>query len=1038
MNRVMECFEILKAGEITLRGLKTNLRAITKNHDFIAFFNRSNLILKHSKPVKILAATVNLMSLFSNLNTTVKRIDNTMKGINEQLTRSAIFFNELSKQASIYDAMNAILSFKPDPAGITLQQESLDKTFPDTNALKQLYINLETKWMKNVIEISVGKNGAKKVKRALDPLIKYTDRVIQISTFFDKYYGENWIEAFTNIFFVFRKIFQLEKWLDIQKANGGFAVPPDSYEPFLKCVTKLPQLPDSVNQEMFMKLMRKTKEFYEQVEQWLGLSPIYSADWFISFVDHQHTSVVEFLENTMHDEKNKDNIERELDKMQHEFLTTEGEYYLKEAYSFVSDDIKTMEKLFESGFLQNLRNHPDISLFTKTIDKIRGNEIFPLINCYSKEKATFQSLSSIISGASEFKEFSELNAKIVSLFEFLDHFSLSQKRVEDLQEFIKSLRTDGALSQDTKKMIKFGSGGNVASRFWACLKPLESILSLSENQALLDSLVSQEVDENNGGFARRWSKSYRNRTLQLLKDMKAVEDVSQKNVNGEDGLNGVFEMLTQASKMQGLFIHWKGVEALKIPSFEDLKNIAAWNSLHFSSNSEQFKSAAFDVTTLREFLESLKDPIILHAKFPLFTVLLIIGAVLAIIFLLLVVGFFLTPNGRNRWRKLYLSRWGSDEDLEQCWRYSFWTDQVSNKNMLCEAVREINYDHVKVLVEKGAYINPYNHFGNTPLHAATKYGHVKIVEILLKNGADREAYNTDNRTPEQMNEVAVNNFTSSELNSAHGAPNQSKRNDAIERLYRKYDDMTFKPRIPDLLPTMAYHVKIDSKITNRAVQDFTETFKGIVTDQITGVTHLVVPTNLYGDLITDDFNYIMCVFLPTILMQAQWLGACLDNKSNLRNDYKWRVQNVKYMGTVYKTVVEWARWVHKQCIPYLLGVQFYMTDDAHSDPSVVNQLKPLVEMHGATLCDELPAKENYNPGSHPFHHFHMGPLFVIHSDKDNQFEYLRNDGMFTLMTIHQFIVFMLEMQVKYDPERKHPIPVKADNFSTFRATTSKM
>uniref|UniRef100_A0A8R1I3Q9 Uncharacterized protein n=1 Tax=Caenorhabditis japonica TaxID=281687 RepID=A0A8R1I3Q9_CAEJA len=209
-----------------------------------------------------------------------------------------------------------------------------------------------------------------------------------------------------------------------------------------------------------------------------------------------------------------------------------------------------------------------------------------------------------------------------------------------------------------------------------------------------------------------------------------------------------------------------------------------------------------------------------------------------------------------------------------------------------------------------------------------------------------------------------------------------------------------------------------------------------VTDQISGVTHLVVPTNSYGVLVSDDFTYIMCVFLPTILMQEQWLGACLDSKSNLRNDYKWRVQNVEYMGKIYNTVETWARWVHKQCIPFLFGVQFYMTNDAHSDASVVNQLKPLVEMHGATLCDEMPLKENYNPGSYPFHHFHMGPIFIIHAAKDHQFEQLRNDNLFTLMTIQQFIVFMLEMQVMYDPERKEPIPVKNEDFTTLHATTS--
>lgn len=41
-------------------------------------------------------------------------------------------------------------------------------------------------------------------------------------------------------------------------------------------------------------------------------------------------------------------------------------------------------------------------------------------------------------------------------------------------------------------------------------------------------------------------------------------------------------------------------------------------------------------------------------------------------------------------------------------------------------------------------------FGNTLLHAAAKYGHVKIADFLIRNGADRGAFNVENKTPEQV------------------------------------------------------------------------------------------------------------------------------------------------------------------------------------------------------------------------------------------------------------------------------------------------
>uniref|UniRef100_A0A8R1HQE8 ANK_REP_REGION domain-containing protein n=2 Tax=Caenorhabditis japonica TaxID=281687 RepID=A0A8R1HQE8_CAEJA len=950
-NRVMECFEILKHGQIILRDLQKTLRRTLPSPEINIFFNRIQNIVNSYQPVQLLAAAVNLMELFSNVNASVKGIEDAVKRIGEQFNRSKTRLNELTNQMNVHDALDTLYQLAERSSEISLQQESLDNIFPNTEDINKLFSDLETKWMKNLVEVSVGKNGVKKMKRALEPLEKYTHRVIEISNILKKLFQQNWGLTAENLISVFTEVELLESWLKSSRVDGHFSVPPYSFEPFLKCVNKLPQLSNSVNQEIFMKLMRQTEEFYRQLEQWNELSSFNNKTWFISFIKNQYISVDTFLKS-LSDEKDIDTIKREMEKMQEDFLSTESDEFVAEMDYFLEKKISVLERLFEEGFIQNLQSHPDMSLFTETIDQIRENEIFPLINCYLQEKKTFSTLSKIINGASKFNEFSDHKVQMEWFFSFLNELSQAQKLLNDTEQFITSWQTDGVLKQESKKMIEFGTGHDVAGRLWSGFKSLKMMEPHFENQKLFESLASLEVDETNGEFARRWVRSYRNGTIQLIKDMKKMEEVSRKYGNGEYGLKGVFEMFTQASKIRGVLISWRGVDRLRIKSIQEFMELENRNDLDFSSHSEHLNSAAHDVTTLREFLESFRDPILLQANFPVFTVLLILGSLLASIFLILVVGFFLTSNGRKRWRKFYLARWGSKEDLEQCWRYSFWTDQVSNKNMLCEAVREINYDHVKTLVGKGAYINPYNNFGNTPLHASTKYGHVKIVEILLMNGADRGAYNTDNRTPEQMNEVILKDVTS---NASLGAANQKKRraSEDIERLYRKYDNLTFRPRIPDLLPTMAYH-------------------------------------------------------------------------------------NVEYMGKIYNTVETWARWVHKQCIPFLFGVQFYMTNDAHSDASVVNQLKPLVEMHGATLCDEMPLKENYNPGSHPFHHFHMGPIFIIHAAKDHQFEQLRNDNLFTLMTIQQFIVFMLEMQVMYDPERKEPIPVKNEDFTTLHATTSEL
>ena len=46
--------------------------------------------------------------------------------------------------------------------------------------------------------------------------------------------------------------------------------------------------------------------------------------------------------------------------------------------------------------------------------------------------------------------------------------------------------------------------------------------------------------------------------------------------------------------------------------------------------------------------------------------------------------------------------------------------------------------------------NPVNLNGNTPLHLAAERGHLKICQLLVRNGADKNVQNQFGRTPIQM------------------------------------------------------------------------------------------------------------------------------------------------------------------------------------------------------------------------------------------------------------------------------------------------
>ena len=70
---------------------------------------------------------------------------------------------------------------------------------------------------------------------------------------------------------------------------------------------------------------------------------------------------------------------------------------------------------------------------------------------------------------------------------------------------------------------------------------------------------------------------------------------------------------------------------------------------------------------------------------------------------------------------------------------------VSGKSLL---FREIRFEIVKLLIDRGADVNLVTKAGNAPLHIVIdEIGNIEIVEVLIKNGADINAKNNEGKTP---------------------------------------------------------------------------------------------------------------------------------------------------------------------------------------------------------------------------------------------------------------------------------------------------
>lgn len=81
------------------------------------------------------------------------------------------------------------------------------------------------------------------------------------------------------------------------------------------------------------------------------------------------------------------------------------------------------------------------------------------------------------------------------------------------------------------------------------------------------------------------------------------------------------------------------------------------------------------------------------------------------------------------------------------------------------AIRGIVSD-VETLISAGANVNERGEHGYSPLHEAVAHGHLEVVKLLIRRGADPSLKNDDLVTPVELsvmlNEYAITAFLSSE------------------------------------------------------------------------------------------------------------------------------------------------------------------------------------------------------------------------------------------------------------------------------------
>ncbi|EFP00096.1 hypothetical protein CRE_18418 [Caenorhabditis remanei] len=594
--------------------------------------------------------------------------------------------------------------------------------------------------------------------------------------------------------------------------------------------------------------------------------------------------------------------------------------------------------------------------------------------------------------------------------------------------------------ETTKLLLAFNNSKTLAENIGKSTGMLENLEAAYQNRKnLLDwspEIMPEEIlriCENEG--LSEW-KNPRRLVNEMIADYERLNKVAKSIRN--DGLIEMTKIFEEAAGIRGLpgsegqksRISSKIVENIRASkTYKNQKHTIIKNiselfikiealDLDFAKNQGRLKNAKVTVTSLMNYFDEIfgnsKQKTVTIEKQVNLSWIVILGLSIGIFFSILIgliAIYGLTKSGRAKYRNIYMYYFGKPEDFEKRWRYSNFMDTINGKNALLDAVREENKPNLLKALKNGAYIDAYNKFGNTALHVATKLGHPEFVELLIKYGADRSLLNYKNLRPMQLIPYDKNDL-----------PEHKAKCDQIKKIYKKYENKAFRCSFPQVFPSSSFHIYMDDSTDVKLCNSFIDKFPGITTDEITSnITHCVVKVDSNGVFETDRLDLLQKVFHGEIIVKEQWMTDCLNDEKLIEQDYKYLVEEIKFNGVVYKSVLQWTEAMAKGTMPYLVGACVVFVFKAGYPNLAI--LTEIIKAHGGYVLSQFPQKEHFNVNSHPYLHSHLGPLFVLHDGSTDLTVYKNDaDRMYTVFDEQEFVEFMLKRDIHRDNTEK-PIAV---------------
>ncbi|KAF1760813.1 hypothetical protein GCK72_009063 [Caenorhabditis remanei] len=424
----------------------------------------------------------------------------------------------------------------------------------------------------------------------------------------------------------------------------------------------------------------------------------------------------------------------------------------------------------------------------------------------------------------------------------MSFYNAMREAFSEIEVYVKKHRN--ITGDPGNPVLKFKDPQRVSYAFGSGIRAVSYIWDVSRKRAdFMDATkYSKEVKEHIAMFneneeIREFWKNDPNASIhRLFDEIDRLSDYC-RSVKNKD-LMTIRDFFDHAKNVTGFKGHyrtfWSVQEQLisygsKDPSFDfAIKNAIKLSQLDldFSNREATLQAAKLSAQEIKDYFDEifgLKEVGVTAEKKKKITensYLTVVAFAVPLFLLLFSCAFLLyalSDNGKRHIKNFYLYYFGKSAAFEKRWRYSLFMDRQDGVNALHEAVREVNAAHVSEVVKGGAYINVYNLHGNTPLHCATKLGFPEIVEILIKNGADRTLRNAQNETPEQML-----TYRSDEK--------KREKFDEIERIYAKNRDKKFRIQVPEVFPSFMFHIYADRNTDDELTNKFMEQFQAITKD----------------------------------------------------------------------------------------------------------------------------------------------------------------------------------------------------------------